>query len=308
VIATKPSAAWSTAQYLRAGITFQENIVLLAGIRVTRGEILISERADLDAVVGRLPEEGASMTVPQTEAHHFVILESSPSCWDPDSQSTIVFAQPAIERDLWIDYVRGACENYRKHGVEKALDMDALRNGAGTILFAACVNKAGRVVAGLRARGPYQSADECHALLEWSGQPGLEAVRKMVTDRLPFGVVEMKTAWVTDDPERSRQLTAAISRTPLHAMNLLDIQFIVATADSYVLKRWLSSGGLLASRIPATPYPDHRYQTKLAWWDRSNFANHADPKQLSAFLAEQKELGSRLDEVDDVVAAAGPMR
>ena len=144
-------------------------------------------------------------------------------------------------------------------------------------------------------RAHIQSADECHALLEWSGQPGLDAVRKMITDRLPFGVVEMKTAWVTDDPERSRQLTSAISRTPLHAMNLLDIQFIVASAASYVLKRWLSSGGTLASRIPATPYPDHRYQTKLAWWDRSTFANHADPKQLSAFIAEQKELAPRLD-------------
>jgi hypothetical protein len=249
------------------------------------------------------------MTVPQIEpaGRNFVSLERSPSCWDPDSECTIVFAQPATERDLWTDYVRGACQNYRKHGVEKALDMDALRHAADTILFAACVNDAGRVVAGLRARGPYQSADECHAILEWNGQPGQDAVRKMVADRLPFGVVEMKTAWVADDPERSRALTSAISRTPLHAMPLLDIQFIVATAASYVLKRWLSSGGLLASRIPATPYPDDRYQTKLAWWDRSTFAKHADPKQLSAFFAEQKELASCLGELGDVVPA-GTMR
>jgi hypothetical protein len=250
------------------------------------------------------------MTVPNSDAErrNVVSLERSPSCWDPDSECTIVFAQPQIERALWNDYVRGAFENYRKHGVEKALDMDALQSGSDTILFASCVNNAGRVVAGLRARGPYRSADECHAILEWSGQPGQEAVRKMVTDRLPFGVVEMKSAWVADDPERSRQLTSAISRTPLHAMNLLDIQFIVASAASYVLKRWLSSGGTLAPRIPATPYPDHRYQTKLAWWDRAIFANNADPKQLSMFIAEQKQLASYLDQGDAVVAAAGPMR
>jgi hypothetical protein len=262
-----------------------------------------------DAVVGRLPEEVTSMTVPQIEAagRNFFSLKKSPSCWDPDTECTIVFARPTIERDLWMDYVRGAYQNYRKHGVEKVLDMDALRNGADTILFAACINEAGRVVGGLRARGPYQSADECHALLEWNGQPGFDAVRKMVTDRLPFGVAEMKTAWVTDDPERSRQLTSAISRTPLHAMTLLDIQFIVATAASYVLKRWLSSGGQLAAKIPATPYPDERYQTKLAWWDRSTFANHADPKQLSIFIAEQKQLAAGLDEVDGIVSA-GTMR
>jgi len=121
-------------------------------------------------------------------------------------------------------------------------------------------------------------------------------------------VVEMKTAWVTDDSERSRQLTNAISRAPLHAMNLLNIQFIMATAASYVLKRWLSSGGQLAMKIPATPYPDHRYETRLAWWDRATFANHADPKQLSTYLAEKKELASRIDEVDGLVAAAGPLR
>jgi hypothetical protein len=249
------------------------------------------------------------MTVPHTEApgRNFVSLKNSPSCWDPNSECTIVFARPAIERDLWIDYVRGACQSYRKHGVEKALDMDALEYGGDTILFAAVVNDAGRVVGGLRARGPYESADECHALLEWRGQHGEDAVRKMVTDRLPFGVAEMKTAWVTDDPERSRQLTSAISRTPLHAMGLLDIQFIVATAATYVLKRWLSSGGQLATKIPPTPYPDLRYETRLAWWDRRTFANHADPKQLSAYFAEQKELTAQLVEMDGVVSA-GTMR
>jgi hypothetical protein len=246
------------------------------------------------------------MTIPQAEAdgRNFVTLKRSPSCWDPVSECRIVFAQPSIERDLWADYVRGAYQSYRKHGVERALDMDALRDGADTVIFAACVDGAGRVVAGLRGRGPYQSADECHALLEWSGQPGWDAVRKMVADRLPFGVVEMKTAWVTDDPDRSRQLTSAISRTPLHAMNLLDIQFIVATAAEYVLKRWLSSGGQLATKIPPTPYPDDRYQTKLAWWDRATFANHADPKQLSMFFTEHKELATQVDDI----ATAGTMR
>jgi hypothetical protein len=239
------------------------------------------------------------MTVPQTEAarRNSYYLKRTASCWDPQSECTIVFAQPSVERELWTDYVRGACESYRRHGVEKALDTDALREGADTVIFAACVNGAGQVVAGLRGRGPYQCADECHALLEWNGQPGRDAVRKMVEDRLPFGVVEMKTAWVADDPDRSGPLTSAISRTPLHAMNLLDIQFIVATAASYVLKRWLSSGGQLAAKIPATPYPDDRYQTKLAWWDRSTFAKHADPEQLSRYFAEHRQLADYAQEI-----------
>ena len=141
-------------------------------------------------------------------------LDKSPSWWDPRSECTIVVAQPSTERDLWSEYIRGADRNYRKHGVERALDTEALRTGADTALFCVGINDAGRVVGGLRAKGPYQNAEECHAMVEWRGQPGLDAVRKMVTDRLPFGVVEMKTAWVCVDPDQSR----APRRIPTNAI------------------------------------------------------------------------------------------
>jgi hypothetical protein len=247
------------------------------------------------------------MTVSQSEAagRNFVSLRRSLSCWDPDSECTIVFAQPAIEPELWVDYVRGACQSYRSQGVEKALDMDALHSGADTALFAACVNDAGRVVGGLRARGPYQSADECHALLEWSGQPGQDAVRKMVTDRLPFGVVEMKTAWVTDDSDRRHALAEALARTAFPTMALLEVQFLMATAASHVLGLWRSSGGVVAAKIPATPYPDERYRTKMMWWDRRTFANHAEPKQLSKILNGMAELDEILSDRDGVLARGG---
>ena len=48
----------------------------------------------------------------------------------------------------------GAERSYRKHGVECALDIDALRSGADTIMFFAMIDDAGRMVGGLRAKGP----------------------------------------------------------------------------------------------------------------------------------------------------------
>lgn len=140
-------------------------------------------------------------------------LDASPHYWDPATECTIVYARPSVERDLWSDYIDGAFRSYQQHGIGTAIDVDALRRGDDTALFAACVNQAGRVVGGLRAKGPYKSIDECHAIEEWADQPGEDAVRKMVADRLPFGVAEMKTAWVTDDVEESRRLTNAIART-----------------------------------------------------------------------------------------------
>ncbi len=84
------------------------------------------------------------------------------------------------------------------------------------------------------------------------------------------------------------------------------IQFVVATAASYVLKRWLTSGGVLAAKIPPTPYPDIRYQTRIAWWDRLTFANHAQPRQLSAYLADKRAMTPRPDFAGDAVLAAAP--
>ena len=159
-------------------------------------------------------------------------------------------------------------------------------------IFAACVNDAGQGRRRSARKGPFQSADECHALLEWSGQPGLDAVRKMVTDRLPFGVVEMKTAWVTDDPERSRQLTSAIGTHTAsrdgaagHSVHRGDGGFTCPQALALIGRT------VVATKIPATPYPDHRYRTKMTWWDRRTFAKHADPKQLSSILHRAERAG-----------------
>ena len=44
------------------------------------------------------------------------------------------------------------------------------------------------------------------------------------------------------------------------------------------------------ANIPATPYPDERYQTKMLWWNRRDFFNHAQPKQIAKIVQETKEL------------------
>lgn len=239
-----------------------------------------------------------------TSTHGLLELDRSPTWFDAASRCTVVLAQPFAEPELWADYVRGAQLSYHKHGVESALDSGALERGDDTALFCVGINEAGQVVGGVRAKGPYTEVDECHAVVEWDGQPGLAAVRKMVGDRLPFGVVEIKSAWVSDDPEQSRALTDVLARVPLHSLLLLDAQFAVATAAAYVLNRWLSSGGVLAAKISATPYPDARYQTKMMWWDRRTFANHADPKQVSTFFAETRQVTTQLHRVGEPVAAA----
>jgi hypothetical protein len=219
-------------------------------------------------------------------------LSENQEWYDPDIDCTLVVSAPQVDRSLWAEYVAGALRNYRKHGVECALDTEALRSGEDTVMFFAVVDESGRTVAGLRAIGPLRSAEDSHALVEWAGQPGEEMVRAMINDRLPFGVLEMKSAWATDDPDRSHRITSAMARSAFHMMALLGNQFCMATAAAYALNRWRSSGGVVAP-IPATPYPSDRYQTKMMWWDRHDFVNHAKQEQVSKILIETQILTRR---------------
>jgi hypothetical protein len=216
-------------------------------------------------------------------------LDQRLSWRDPDVGGTLVLSQPAVDPDLWAEFSLAAERSYRKHGVECALDVDALRSGADTIMFFAMIDDAGRMVGGLRAKGPLRSADDSHAVVEWAGQPGQQAVRDMITDRIPFGVLEMKAGWVIDDADRNRSLITALARSGCHITALLDCQFMMATAATHVLNRWRSSGGVVAP-IPAAPYPDDRYQTKMIWWNRRDFINYAEPRQAAKILTESQRL------------------
>ncbi|BBX47752.1 hypothetical protein GCM10009641_19500 [Mycobacterium cookii] len=208
--------------------------------------------------------------------------------YDPDIQGTLIVSQPSADPDLWAEYAAGAIRSYRKRDVEGALDIDALRDGADTVMFCAVVDEAGEVVAGLRAKA-LRSADDSHAIEEWAGQPGQQAVRQMIDDRVPYGVLEMKAGWVTDAPDRNPLLTSALARSCFYMMVMLDFQFGMCTAATAILNTWRSSGPVVAA-IPATPYPDERYRTKMLWWNRRDFFNHAQPRQIAKIVEETKEL------------------
>jgi hypothetical protein len=224
-------------------------------------------------------------------------LDAGIRWFDSDTGCTVVVSTPSADPELWADFIRGAAHSYHKHGIEQALDMDSLLDESNTQLFHAVVNDAGKVMGGIRAKGPLESPEESHALVEWADKPGLATVHKMLSDRLPFGVVEMKTAWMTDDQSRSRALGSTLARTPFTTMALLDAQFVVATAGAHVLNRWRTSGGVVATKVPATPYPDDRYRTKMMWWDRSTFTNDAAPDQVSKIFSEMAILARQLDHV-----------
>ena len=212
-------------------------------------------------------------------------LARSHRWWDADAQCTLVMSQPELEPDLWLEYLHCAERSYRKHGVEAALDVAEISDGHDTAMFWAALDSSGQVIGGVRAKGPLTTADDSHAVVEWAGQPGLAAVRKMIEDRVPFGVLEMKSAFVDGNPGSTKGVTRALARSGFHAMAAMNLQFCMATSAPHVLDKWRSSGGVVSS-IPATPYPSPRYRTKMMWWDRRTFIRHAEPGQVSKIFTE----------------------
>ncbi|OBK78232.1 hypothetical protein [Mycobacterium sp. 1274761.0] len=220
-------------------------------------------------------------------------LEGALVSWgDPETECTVAIARPADDDSLWQAYLDGAERSYRGHGIGAAFDGDAVRRSGDTTLFWTMLDVRGKVIGGIRAIGPLTSPEDTHAVVEWEGQPAQPMVRKMIADRLPFGVVEMKSAWVTDDPGRSRRLTALLARSGCHMLAVLGIQFCVATCAHHVLARWRSSGGVVAP-IPATPYPDERHRTKMMWWDRHTVASVAAPNQTAKIVTEMADIRRR---------------
>lgn len=191
------------------------------------------------------------------------------SVWDPRSECRFVAARPDAEPELWSAYLAGALESYSRHGVVDALEYGRIRDGRSTTMFIAAVGLDGSVNGGMRAQGPHARVDDVHAISEWAGSPGQRELRAMVADRIPFGVVEMKAAWSAEKVAHRKELARALADVIAWGLQLLDVQFVLATAAEHVLKLWSSSGGEVCSRIPPAPYPDERYRTRLMWWDRS---------------------------------------
>lgn len=209
--------------------------------------------------------------------------DEASGCW-------MLAATPSALPNLWEEFLDGALGSYRKHGVECALDVDAIADGHDTSAFFVALDQRDRVVAGVRAKGPYLSADESHAVVEWAGEPAMADVRCMISDRLRAGVAEVKSAWVGDGSSNGRTLTRVLARSPLYTMSLLNIRYVMATSATHVLEQWRSSGGVIARDIAPAPYPDARYETSMIWWDRATVMRHAEPDQAVRIAFETTAL------------------
>lgn len=207
-------------------------------------------------------------------------------CW---SGRQVIVATPASQPALWAAYIDGARASYSTHAVDNAIEYGKVRDGSTTTLFFAVVEPDGRVVGGLRVQGPLTRPDQAHALREWAGRAGTAKMTAQIVQRLAAGVIEIKAVWVDHDATQHSDVTSALARAFIHAMDLLQVRFAMCTAAGHALIRWENAGGVVAD-VAAVPYPDERYQTKLLWWDRQHVTRLLSDECVGALSSESAQL------------------
>jgi hypothetical protein len=221
----------------------------------------------------------------------FTLASASVSYWDSASGARFVLARPEVRPDLWAAYLEGLEETYISFGTERALDLQAIFVGRQLPMFVVAIGADGKVLAGVRAHGPIVDPDEAHALVEFEVDPlGQRTVRKLISERIPHGVTEIKGGWVAEDAPNRRELSNALARSFLHIMTVLDVEFAFCTAAVHAANRWLTVGGQPVEGLTPVPYPDDRYLTTMMWWNQSTYAEHCDPEQLRRIRLESRQL------------------
>lgn len=236
----------------------------------------------------------------QSEGHEPV----QASYHDRSSGCRFVVARPSEQPRLWLAYLDGARRSYRKHGVEGVLEYDVVVRGVDTALFFVAVDPNGVVVGGMRVQGPYNRADQAHAILEWAGRPGAEQLRREIDTRIRDGVIEMKTGWVSDDAEQRSELTDALARIFVHSLRLMGVRHAIGTVAQHAVPRWLSGGGVVCLEVEPVAYPNDQYRTVLMCWDSRTYADLTSPRQLPHLINEAAQLASH--HVRGGLAASAP--
>lgn len=206
-------------------------------------------------------------------------IASNSSYYDPRLRCTVVATTPRESPALWGSFVDGALRSYAYFGVERALEYDKILDGSSTSLFLAALDENGYVVGGLRAQGPYAMAHHTHADVELSeSHVGRIALRRMVAARIAHGVVEMKTVWSAAGRARHAApgYLGAIGATLIAVLS--GCRFTLATSAEHAVDPYLDSGAVMAAHIGAVAYPDHRYRTRVLWWDQHTVPTSATPE------------------------------
>jgi len=223
------------------------------------------------------------------------LLHPTPTFIELNAGVWFEFRDPRTSPRLWFEYLEGAEREYRRRGVEAALELEEVADGRSTSIFVVASEPDGTVVAGVRIQGPVLEVDQAHISKEFAGSPSEQLVRDALADRIPSGVIEFKAGWVADGHPSHSALSDGIARLPVHVMRLLGIRYACCSAADFATRRWESAGSRAMPGLEPVPYPSDRYRTTILWWDMRTVRQIADPRQWHLLVQEAATIDASQD-------------
>ncbi|MDL5156707.1 hypothetical protein [Actinomycetospora termitidis] len=192
----------------------------------------------------------------------------------PGTGIRVAVTTPESHPALWSTHLDGLGRLYAEHGVEAATRVD----DRPTSLVFTALDADGRAVAGIRSHGPVAAAEDTQALEVWEGDP---AVRAVIQGWVPDGLVETQGFWMERGFPGRRELMATMKRTPVVAAAVLGARWAMGTA-AHTMRLFVAAGAVVVDDVPAIAYPDPRYRTFLAHWDRWHWTPDVSDDEIRA--------------------------
>ena len=208
---------------------------------------------------------------------------------DQDSGVRFEGHHPLDRPDLWKIYLNEAEGKYRSHGFEGTLRRQDLEDGQGVPLFFIGFSPEGEPVVGVRFHGPLEGSHDAFLMEEMAASPEIDDIRAMIDNEVRLGAIEVKGAWSKGVTSTGVRLITAINRSVTHAMNWLGAEFAIAAISDTLVEVARPAGGRVVGSA-SVPYPDERYRTICASWERSRSYELCTPPNQQALRRESEEL------------------
>ncbi len=176
---------------------------------------------------------------------------------------TLFTAEPEDEPELWQIYLDGAAQRYSAYDIGVLLE-EILHAAAHSRTFFVLAKLRGQFVGGMRAHaalpgGQLPLVDELEGFLP------AEAVRAALAARSP--AIHCGGLWIRRGTVNSGPIARVLIEQDVVLARRVGARFIVGTAAEHIIGRFEQMGNYVDPTLPAFPFPDDRYLTRLIWKD-----------------------------------------
>ncbi len=174
---------------------------------------------------------------------------------------TLYTAEPDSEPEMWMQYLEGAAERYHTYNIKVLMEAIAHARRSSRTLFVMAMYR-GAFVGGMRAHAALPGS-HLPLVEELEGYLPSEAVHASLDAHAP--AIHCGGLWIRRGTVNSGIIARLLIEQDIEMARRLNANWIVGTAAEHILSRFTSMGNFVDPDLPAFPFPDERYLTRVIW-------------------------------------------